>query len=136
MGRGRSKRMLRLTCVAAMALCAPAHAQRSAHYAIDPQPLKSALIAFGLQSGRGVVGASTLTCDRTSRGFLGDTTDAVVALRQVLRGTGLTFRREGDDFVIVAPRGQRTAPREDPARQTPVGRRGKNANKITSDIQI
>lgn len=117
-----------------MALCAPAHARQAAHYAIEPQPLKSALIAFGLQSGRGVVSASTLTYARTSRGFWGDTTDAVIALRGVLQGTGLTFRREGDGFVIVEPGAQRTAPGQGPVHQTQVGRRDKNANKMTSDI--
>lgn len=86
----------------AMAMCTPADAQRIAHFRIPTQPLKSALIAFGLQSGRGVVGASNLTDSRTSPGFTGDTVDAAAALHQVLKGTGLTFRRNGDDFVIVA----------------------------------
>jgi hypothetical protein len=104
MGRGHSKSSLRLLCVAAAVLCTPAYALQAAHYSITPQPLKNALIAFGLQSGLGVVGASNLTDTRTSRGFLGDTPDAAIALRQVLRGTGLTFRRDGDGFVILVAR--------------------------------
>ena len=96
--------------------------------------MKSALIAFGLQSGRGVVGASRLTNARTSRGFLGDTTDAGVVLRQVLKGTGLTFRRDGDGFVIVAVRVERPTPAEIPVHQRPAARREKNVNKMTSNI--
>jgi len=134
MGRGRLKCSLRLSCVAAVVSCASAHAQPAAHYAIEPQPLKSALIAFGLQSGRGVVSASRLTDARTSRGFLGDTADAGVVLRQVLMGTGLTFRRDGDGFVIVAARAERPAPAEIPVHQTPAARRDKNVNKATSNI--
>ena len=107
MSRGRSICSLQSLCGAVMAavLCAPVQARPAAHYDIAPQSLKSALIAFGLQSGRGVVGASNLTDWRSSRGFSGDATDAATALRQVLRGTGLTFRRDGDSFVIVAARG-------------------------------
>ena len=96
--------------VMAVAIGLPADAQRMTHFSIAPQPLKSALIAFGLQSGRGVVGASNLTKSRTSPGFSGDTIDAAVALRQVLKGTGLTFLRDGADFIIVAAVAERPRP--------------------------
>ena len=124
MGRGRLMSGLRMLCAAAAMVCAPAHALPSTHYSITPQPLKSALIAFGLQSGRGGVGASKLTDARTSRGFRGATTDAAIALRQVLKGTGLTFRRDGDGFVIVAARADRSGSGRPPSHQQPGGKSG------------
>ena len=94
----------------AAALWTPAHAQRAAHYSIAPQPLKSALIAFGLQSGRGVLGASNLADSRKSPGYSGDTIDPATALTELLKGTGLTFRRDGGDFIVMSAGATRPAP--------------------------
>ena len=94
----------RLMCGAASAallLCASgAHAQTSGKVEIAPQPLASALNQFGVQTGHQVIFAPALTGEKTTRGV---STDGSIelALAQLLDGSGLGYRRDGDTFLIV-----------------------------------
>jgi iron complex outermembrane receptor protein len=77
-----------------------AHAQDKAPINIAPQPLESALYDFGGQTGRQILFAPGLTNTKRTPGVTGEA-DAQVALAALLQGTGLTFRRDGDMFVII-----------------------------------
>ncbi len=75
---------------------------------IEPQSLASALNQFGAQSDTAVLVRPDLAASKTTRGVTG-AASAEVALNTLLEGTGLTFRRDGDTFLIVkadqAPQG-------------------------------
>ncbi len=66
---------------------------------IAPQTLASALHDFGSQTGRQIFFKPELTAAKTSQGVSG-ATDEQVALAEILEGTGLTFRREANAFII------------------------------------
>jgi iron complex outermembrane receptor protein len=71
-----------------------------ASFAIEPQPLDSALREFGVQSGVTILADAELTLSKVSPGVRA-TTDPELALRQVLAGTGLSYKRQGDVFVVA-----------------------------------
>ncbi len=99
----------RLLCgAAAVALAIPvgAHAQ-AAEFNIAAQPLTSALKEFGVQSQHTVVAQPDVVASKTSRG-ISQSAEPEIALAALLEGTGLTWRRDGDAFLIVradAPQG-------------------------------
>jgi outer membrane receptor protein involved in Fe transport len=66
---------------------------------IPAQALASALNDFGSQTGQQVFFTLDLTEAKVSRGVTA-ATDEQVALAQLLQGTGLTFRRQANAFII------------------------------------
>ncbi len=100
--KSRTRQGLLLCGAAAVALvtASAAHAAEPAKFDIAPQPLSTALAQFGVQSQHGVFADSALTERKVSQGVSG-AKDAEVALNELLAGTGLSWRREGQSFVIV-----------------------------------
>jgi iron complex outermembrane receptor protein len=80
----------------------PAHAQRpdNIQFEIPAQPLANALIEFGDQSGRSILASPELTSGINSTGVSAES-DSATALQKMLEGTGLTFRNDGEVYVIV-----------------------------------
>jgi iron complex outermembrane receptor protein len=68
---------------------------------ISAQPLPKALAQFGVQSGFEIIADSTLTASKRS-GSISGNVDPDVALAHILRGTGLTYRRDDGSYVIIA----------------------------------
>ena len=75
----------------------PAFAETPYH--IRPQSLDLALRDFGLQSGLTIMADAALTKGKVSHGIAGAATPEA-ALSAILRGSGLTYRRQGKVFVI------------------------------------
>jgi outer membrane receptor protein involved in Fe transport len=88
--------------VAAVALLAGGGMARAADLAlnIEPQPLGDALNEFAVQSKQGVVFAPGLVAEKRSRG-VSAAASPEIALAQLLDGTGLSYRNNGDTFLIV-----------------------------------
>ena len=95
----------RLMCGAASAAlllyASGAQAQTSGKVEIAPQPLASALNQFGVQTGHQVIFAPALTGQKFTRGVSTEG-DIELALAQLLEGSGLGYRRDGDTFMIVS----------------------------------
>ncbi|MGE5500932.1 MAG: TonB-dependent receptor domain-containing protein, partial [Ignavibacteriales bacterium] len=97
------KRHALLLCGAAsiaLATAGFAEAAEAAQFDIPAQPLSTALAQFGVQSQHGVFADSALTSTRMTQGVSGEK-DAELALNELLAGTGLSWRRDGQSFVIV-----------------------------------
>jgi outer membrane receptor protein involved in Fe transport len=92
--------------VAALVCASPAIAQ--ATYRIPAQSLDLALRDFGLQSGVTILADAALTRGKTTRGITRYAAPDA-ALDAILKGTGLTYRREGKVFVIIAATAASTA---------------------------
>jgi len=94
----------RLMCGAASAAlllwAGGAQAQTTAKVEIAPQSLASALNEFGVQTGHQVIFAPALTGAKATRGVSTEG-DIELALNQLLDGSGLTWRRDADTFLIV-----------------------------------
>jgi iron complex outermembrane receptor protein len=95
----------RLLCGAAaaaiLASAGAAHAEEQAiRFEIPAQPLTAALNEFGVQSGSAVLFKADVTGAKLSRPLSG-AVEPEMALAAMLDGTGLSYRREGDAFVIV-----------------------------------
>jgi len=124
----------------AMATCAtPAFAATAYH--IRPQSLDLALRDFGLQSGLTILADAALTNGKTSQGIDGPVTPEA-ALDAILRGSGLTYRRQGNVFVIRAAltgsaegNGQAAAPPAAPTEQAPAPDIIVTAQKRAESIQ-
>ncbi|MGE5565862.1 MAG: TonB-dependent receptor domain-containing protein [Parcubacteria group bacterium] len=86
--------------VVLMAAWGSAHAE-DVTFNIAPQPLASALNQFGAQSDTAVLVRPDLAGSKTTKGVTGPAS-AEVALNTLLQGTGLTWRRDGDTFLIEA----------------------------------
>jgi outer membrane receptor protein involved in Fe transport len=69
-------------------------------FQIAAQALDSALRDFGVQSGFTIMADATLTSGKTTPGY-SDSGDPETALRALLRGTGLSYRRQGNVFVVT-----------------------------------
>ncbi len=67
---------------------------------VEPQPLMSALHDFGSQTGAQILYAPEILNTKVSTGVTG-AGDEQTALATILAGTGLTFRRESNAYVIV-----------------------------------
>jgi outer membrane receptor protein involved in Fe transport len=76
-----------------------AHAQDERGFQIPAQPLVSALYEFGEQSGRQVLFKPGLTDNKLST-EVAKAADQEQALAMLLKGTGLSFRRSGDVYLI------------------------------------
>ena len=101
----------RLLCAAsAAAILTAAGAVRAEvrEYDIPSQALSEALARFGAQSDVTVVTTSEITGAKSSRAFIGKA-EPEVALAQLLTGTGLSWRREGETFLIVKADGPQAA---------------------------
>jgi outer membrane receptor protein involved in Fe transport len=103
MNRSR-KTFARLMCSAAfVALGAFAGVAHAADAGLDiaPQPLAMALKEFGMKTGQPVLYGPALA-DRKMSSAVVHAPDAESALIAMLDGTGLTYRRNGDTFLIVS----------------------------------
>ncbi|HEX5775588.1 MAG TPA: TonB-dependent receptor plug domain-containing protein, partial [Caulobacteraceae bacterium] len=83
----------------ALTLGTAAHAEVR-QFDIPAGSLGDALAAFGMQSDLTVVTTSDITRSKSSQA-IAVAAEPETALAQLLGGTGLTFRREGDTFLIV-----------------------------------
>ncbi|MFT4090167.1 MAG: TonB-dependent receptor [Asticcacaulis sp.] len=110
---GRSLLAAALLASTALTTLSPIEAQAQSESAarytfnIPAQALPDALILYGRQSGLEVTAESAHTRGRRTQGVSGELTSAE-ALRQLLNGTGLTYRWGSARAVIVEP-----APRAD-----------------------
>ncbi|MGE5500657.1 MAG: TonB-dependent receptor plug domain-containing protein, partial [Ignavibacteriales bacterium] len=86
--------------VGALTLGANAAWAQTKPITIEPQALASALHDFGAQTGRQIMFTPESAASKVSRGVNG-ATDEEVALTELLDGTGLTFRREANIFLIT-----------------------------------
>lgn len=77
-------------------------AAQSASFDIPAQPLADALRQFASQSGVQLVFAPAVGAGRTSHAVRG-TLDAEAALRQLLQGSGLELRRDGETWTVAPP---------------------------------
>ncbi|MET4896912.1 TonB-dependent receptor [Sphingomonadaceae bacterium jetA1] len=90
------------TCTAvAIGAVAPASAQSLTQFSIGAGPLEPALRAFSRQTGVPVLADSKLLRGRNTAGVAGKRS-AENGLQQLLRGTGLAFRRGSDGFIVMA----------------------------------
>jgi outer membrane receptor protein involved in Fe transport len=95
-------RRARLMCsAAAVALVMPAlaHAE-AANFNIPAQSLGSALKEFSVQSQYSLVAPPDIVDAKTTAGVT-QSAEPEIALAALLQGTGLSYRREGDTFLIV-----------------------------------
>lgn len=74
-----------------------------ANYRIPAQPLAKALRDFGVQSGMTIMADGVEVSGKRTSGF-SKRSDPETALRTLLEGTGLGFRREGSIFVVTPAR--------------------------------
>jgi len=96
-----------LPMVAFGAVVAPSHVAATLHFAIPPQTLPTALIAFGRQANVQVLTAGGKVDAVRSRGVSGDCT-AAAALERLLQGTGLTYSFVDAGTVVVKPQASGT----------------------------
>jgi len=97
----------RLLCgaaaIAILTSAGAAHAEGKAQVQFDipAQPLTAALNQFGIQSGSAILFKADVTGAKVSRPLAGSA-DPEMALAMMLDGTGLSYRRDGQAFVIVS----------------------------------
>ncbi len=96
----KTSRTILLCGAAVFALGATAAAAEETKFNIPAQPLSVALKAFSEQSGRPVLYRPEIAAEKVSGGATG-TVEAETALGQILAGSNLTYRREGNTFLIV-----------------------------------
>ncbi|MGE5565279.1 MAG: TonB-dependent receptor domain-containing protein [Parcubacteria group bacterium] len=96
------KNYARLLCSAAIIALAGGTAAFAddAKFNIAPQSLDTALNAFSEQSAHPVLFKSDMALAKRTNGVSGST-EPELALNQLLQGTGLTWKRAGDTFVIT-----------------------------------
>jgi len=90
-----------LGSAAAIAISSAASAADNAQFDIAPQPLASALNEFSLQSHQSVLFTTDLAAAKSSQGVSGQV-QVADALSSLLTGTGLTWKKQGDTFLIVS----------------------------------
>ncbi|WP_298673108.1 TonB-dependent receptor [uncultured Sphingomonas sp.] len=82
------------------ATAVPAYASDAVvNYNIPPQPLAPALKDFGLQNGMTIMADAEIVRGKMTQGTKGQS-DPETALRTLLKDTGLTYRRNGNVFVV------------------------------------
>lgn len=101
-GQGLRKIFLGSVAVGCLMLSANAALARDrvTAYKIPAQPLDRALRDFGLQSGMTIMGESVIIRGKRSAGYSASS-DPETALQTLLRGTGLSYRRDGNVFVVT-----------------------------------
>jgi iron complex outermembrane receptor protein len=67
---------------------------------IAPQPLTTALYQLGVQTGQQIIFTPALASSKTTLG-VNSADNIELALNQILRGTGLTYEKTADAFMIV-----------------------------------
>src|SRR5690349_18926633 len=99
----KSVRARLLTAASALVLtmsAGVAHAEDREPITIAPQSLTTALQEFGSQTARQVMFSPDLIASKKTLG-VSAATDEQIALAELLAGTGLGYRREGDVYLIV-----------------------------------
>src|SRR5690606_30691575 len=86
--------------ISLIAAAGAASAQETTDFNIPSQPLSSALNAFGEQSRMAVLFTPEVTNALVAPALV-QTAEPEAALRQMLAGTGLTYRRNGDTFIVL-----------------------------------
>ncbi len=86
-------------CLALSGTAASAREQTK-NYRIPAQSLDRALRDFGVQSGATIMVDASLVNGKRTAGHT-QRTDPETALRTLLRGTGLSYRRDGNIFVVT-----------------------------------
>ena len=112
MRRGRNLLMASAAAIVCL-IGAPAVAAET-QFNIAPQSLETALADFSSQSMLPVLATPEITGAKQTRGVVG-ATEPASALASLLQGTGLTYRRQGDTFLIVPEGGA------DPQSESAVG---------------
>jgi iron complex outermembrane receptor protein len=103
--RGKSYHAWLLSSAAAVSMMAGgAAAAEDARFNIAPQPLASALNEFSMQSKQSVLFTTDLAQSKSSPGVSGQI-EVAEALSNLLAGTGLTWRRQGDTFLVQPAEG-------------------------------
>ena len=92
--------LIGITASCLLITATPLHARETVRFAIAPQSLDSALREFGRQGGVTIMADATLTAGKRSGGHQ-TISDPDTALRHLLSGTGLSYRRDGNVFVVV-----------------------------------
>lgn len=104
MAQGRNFATALLVSAASISMIAagttvPAAAQAATgNYRIESQPLGQALMQLSRQANVDIVAPAKITRGRTGKAVAAESVDA--ALRQMLAGSGLTFKRAGSRYVI------------------------------------
>jgi len=96
----RRQLMAGAALAAAVAFASPALAQ-SKHIEIAPQSLATALYQLGSQTGEQIIFSPELADSKMSRG-VASADNIELALNQLLQGTGLSYKRTADAFMIVS----------------------------------
>ena len=99
--KSRHARLMVGAAVCALALGSGAARAQSKPITIAPQTLASALHDFGAQTGRQIMFTPESAASKMSHGVDG-AIDEGAALGQLLQGTGLTWRRSGDTYLVVS----------------------------------
>jgi iron complex outermembrane receptor protein len=99
---GRSFHAQLMASAAVVSLMAAPAAARAAdtQFNIAPQSLETALADFSSQSMLPVLATPAVTGAKRTSGVVG-VVEPTTALAMLLQGTGLTYRRQGDAFLIV-----------------------------------
>lgn len=84
-------------------------APRETVFKIEAQPLATALRDLAMQSGVSILADSALTQGKMAARYAA-TSDVEVALSSLLRGSGLSYRRRGNLYVVVGTRAEVPAP--------------------------
>ena len=86
--------------VSVLMMAGTAAAAEPVKFDIAPQPLTAALNEFGVQSMHPVLFTTDLTGTKLANG-VNKEAEPEIALAEMLAGTGLTYRRSGETFLIV-----------------------------------
>jgi len=97
----RARLLISAAAGALLISATPALAQEGGRIDLAPQSLASALYEFGRQTGHQVIFSPDLTKSKQTQGVSG-AVDEQIAMAQLLAGTGLSFRHEGNTFMIVS----------------------------------
>lgn len=131
MGRSKHSRITRLKCAAAALVLAvtvslpdSATAQTQIEFRIEGGSLRDALTAYARVTRRQLLYPSSLVAGRTASSLRGRYSRDE-ALRRLLAGTGIRFRRAGNAFVLIPPARTQPVAREPrpPRRNPPAARR-------------
>jgi outer membrane receptor protein involved in Fe transport len=100
-GRNTHARLMCGAALLALMSSGVAAAEEAAKFNIAPQSLAGALNEFAVQSPWPILYTTSMTGGKTTAGVK-EATDPEIALNTLLEGTGLSYRREGDTFLIVS----------------------------------